>query len=268
MKHVQLGDNYLAGCTTIGPVPTRVSSPRFVGRQRELDRLEELYKIAATEERAATVFVGGEAGVGKTRLVSELAQRVRDQGGLCISGTCLELVDRALPLGPIVQALRALHRALDPITLEAVIGPAHDALARLLPELDRAPDADAGLTTALFEQLLGVLERLGDRVPTLIVLEDIHWADHSTRDLLVFLARNLREARVLIVATFRSDDLHRRHPLRAVLAELDRSSAATRIELDRFDRDELRELLGSILGDEPPADVVDRTFRRSDGNAF
>jgi DNA-binding CsgD family transcriptional regulator len=265
---LQTGTAPPAGCTTIADVPARVSSPRFVGRRRELDRLEELYKVAASEERAATVLLGGEAGVGKSRLVAELAVRVRAQGGLCIAGHCLELVDRALPFGPIVQALRALHRALDPATLEAVIGPAHETLARLLPELDDGSEGGSTAAATLFEQLLGVLERLGDRVPTVVALEDIHWADHSTRDLLVYLARNLRDARVLVVATFRSDDLHRRHPLRGVLAELERSGAGSRIELERFDRDELRELIAAILGEEPSAELLDGTFRRSDGNAF
>jgi DNA-binding CsgD family transcriptional regulator len=257
-----------AGRSTMGTVPTRVSSPRFVAREEELERLVALYKAAASDERAATVLLGGEAGVGKTRLVSELSRRVQESGGLCISGMSLELVDRALPFGPVVQALRALHRELDPATLDAVVGPAHEALARLLPEIGDASPGDSTMPASLFEQLLGVLERLGDRVPTLIVLEDVHWADHSTRDLLVFLARNLRDARVLLVASFRSDDLHRRHPLRAVLAELERSGAGVRIELERFDRDEMRELLGAILGAEPSGELVDTTYRRSDGNAF
>src|SRR4029079_12487136 len=78
----------------------------------------------------------------------------------------------------------------------------------------------------------------------------------------------LRTASMLLIGTYRSDDLYRRHPLRGVLAELDRSGTAERIDLARFDRDEVRELISAIVGSEPSADLVDRTYRRSDGNAF
>ncbi|MDQ1461224.1 MAG: hypothetical protein QOI08_2708, partial [Actinomycetota bacterium] len=121
---------------------------------------------------------------------------------------------------------------------------------------------------ALFEQLLGVFERLTERVPTLLVLEDLHWADRSTRELFVYLAGSLRRASMVLVGTYRSDDLHRRHPLRTLLAELDRSGSIERIDLARFDRDEVRELISAIVGGEPPADLVERTFLRSDGNVF
>src|SRR5919201_3534964 len=102
--------------------------------------------------------------------------------------------------------------------------------------------------TRLFELLLGVLYRLADRGPVLLVVEALHWADRSTRDLLGFLHRNLRGA-VALVLTYRSDELHRRHPLRPFLAELERGGRAERLELGRLDRRELAELLGGILGE-------------------
>ncbi len=249
-------------------VPARISSLQFVGRAAELERLVGAFKLASAEERATAVLLGGEAGVGKTRLVAELAARVREAEGLVLVGSCLDLTNPALPFGPVVQTLRSLQRSLDPATLEAVIGPAGDVLERLVPELQSNGGAERASTGALFEQLLGVFERLGDRVPTLLVLEDLHWADHSTRDFVVYLARNLRDARIMLLGTYRSDDLHRRHPLRAVLAELDRSGFAQRFELERFDREELREMVASILGSEPPNDLFDMVFERSEGNAF
>ena len=100
------------------------------------------------------------------------------------------------------------------------------------------------------------------------MLEDLHWADRSTRELFGYLARSLRTASMVLVGTYRSDDLHRRHPLRGLLAELDRSGAVERIDLERFDRDEVRELISAIVGSEPSTDLVDRTYRRSDGNVF
>jgi DNA-binding CsgD family transcriptional regulator/tetratricopeptide (TPR) repeat protein len=249
-------------------VGTRVSSPRLIGRQSELDVLVAAFKAAASEERASTFLIGGEAGVGKSRLVAELAARVEESGGLVASGSCMEFVHRALPFGPIVQALRDAHRHLDPALQAAVVGDAEPALARLLPELDHRGDDAGDGGAALFEHLLGTIIRLGDRIPTMLLLEDLHWADHSTRDFLVFLARNLRDARVLVVGTFRTDDLHRRHPLRPVLAELERSGAVTRIDVPRLDRDEIGELIAAIRGDVPESDLVQRTFERSDGNAF
>jgi DNA-binding CsgD family transcriptional regulator len=249
-------------------VATRVSSPRLIGRQTELDLLVTAFKTAATEERASTFLIGGEAGVGKSRLVAELAARVEQADGLVAMGSCIELVDRALPFGPVVQALRDVHRHLDPKLQAAVVGDAEPALARLLPELDRGNDDAGDGGAALFEHLLGTLTRLGDRIPTLLVLEDLHWADRSTRDFLAFLARNLRDARVLVVGTFRTDDLHRRHPLRGVLAELERSGVVRRLDLARFDRDEVAELITAIRGEAADSTVVNRTFERSDGNAF
>src|SRR6478609_747355 len=106
-----------------GVVTPRVSSTTFVGRRRELARLEEAWKSAVNDEVASTVLIGGEAGVGKTRLVAELISRLGEPA-LVLTGQCTELVDRALPFGPIVLALRQLHRSLDQVTLDAVVGSA------------------------------------------------------------------------------------------------------------------------------------------------
>jgi len=119
----------------------------------------------------------------------------------------------------------------------------------------------------LFELLLGVVHRLAERGPLLLVVEDLHWADQSTRDLLGFLIRNLR-AGVALVVTYRSDELHRRHPLRPFLGELDRSSRTERLDLGRLGRRELDELLAGILGASPPAPLVGEILARSEGNPF
>lgn len=247
-------------------VPARVSSSSFVGRRAELAALEETWKAGVNDERAGVVLIAGEAGVGKSRLVAELGSRLTDPS-LVLVGQCFNLADRALPFGPIVQVLRTLHRTLDHATLDAIVGPAREELAALLPELG-TPAREGIVSAALFEQLLGLFERLSDRVPTLLVIEDLHWADRSTRELFAYLARSLRCASMVLVGTYRSDDLHRRHPLRGLLAELDRSGTVERIDLRPFDLDEVRELITSIRGAEPSADLVDRTFTRSDGNAF
>jgi len=254
------------GWSKLQSVPARVSSSHFVGRRTELAALEETWKASVNDERAGVVLVAGEAGVGKSRLVGELGRRLTEPS-LVLVGQCFNLADRALPFGPIVQVLRDLHRNLDHATLDAIVGPAREELAALLPELG-TPAREGIVSAAVFEQLLGLFERLSDRVPTLLVLEDLHWADRSTRELFAYLARSLRCASIVLVGSYRSDDLHRRHPLRGLLAELDRSGTVERIDLQPFDLDEVRELIASIRGSEPSSDLVDRTFARSDGNVF
>ena len=174
------------------------------------------------------------------------------------------------------EALRGLADQLDPAELQAVAGPARQELGRLLPDLAWGGEAAAGAAGAgsragqgrLFELLLGVVERLAAAAPLLWVLEDLHWADRSTRDLLAYLATALRSGRVLVVATFRSDELHRRHPLRGLLGELARNRRVQRLELARFTRAELAEQLAGLLGADPPTRLVDDVYARSDGNPF
>jgi hypothetical protein len=120
----------------------------------------------------------------------------------------------------------------------------------------------------LFERLLGVVERLTDAAPLLWMVEDLHWADRSTRDLLAYLATALRSGRVMVVLTFRSDELDRRHPLRALLGELGRNRRARRLELPRFSRAEVAEQLAGLLGAEAPARLLDDLYARSQGNPF
>ena len=102
----------------------------------------------------------------------------------------------------------------------------------------------------------------------MLVIEDVHWADRATLDLLEFLVRSLRHERVLSIVTYRSDELHRGHPLRVLLAELDRLRNVERLELGRFDRERVSEQLAAILGERPADALVDRVFERSEGNAF
>jgi DNA-binding CsgD family transcriptional regulator len=231
------------------------------------------------DAESAVVIVEGDAGVGKSRFVAEIVGRAERGGGVALVGACLELVDRALPFAPLIEALRQLARRVDAATLERVLGPARTELAHLVPEFAR-PTATPGdghggradseiAQGSLFEHVLGTLERLGEIAPALVVLEDLHWADRSTLDLIVFLARNLRDARVVLVATYRSDDLHRRHPLRAVLAELDRSGRVARERLEPFSAAEIRELVAAICDDPDPDEaLVDAVLTRSEGNAF
>ena len=151
-----------------------------------------------------------------------------------------------------------------------------DVLGGLIPDL-RQPGVDpahddssdaSGRLGRLFDGVIAVLGRLSHERPLVLVLEDIHWADGSTRDLIRFLVRNLRDERLLLLATYRSDDLHRRHPVMPLLGELERADNVERLELGRFDREELREQLAGILGEAPSPEEIDVLLERSDGLPF
>jgi predicted ATPase len=249
----------------------RVSSPTFVGRADELAALEGALDRAAAGVPAFT-FVAGESGVGKSRLVAELEGRARHAGAQVFVGHCLELGGAAIPYAPLVDALRPIARELVECgsDLADALPPAsRAALAELMPEF-RSPDAggdgDGSHQARVFEALLALIERLGRVQPVVLVLEDLHWADQSTRDFLTFLVRSARTEPLSLVVTYRSDELHRRHPLRPLLAELERDPTARRIELSRLSRSELSEQLADILDAPPKHELVERLYGRSEGN--
>jgi DNA-binding CsgD family transcriptional regulator/tetratricopeptide (TPR) repeat protein len=252
-----------------GTVATRVTSSRFIGRSQELAELEAALADASAG-RPSLAFIAGESGVGKTRLLKELERGALAAEARVVSGDCVSLGEDELPYAPIVAALRSLTRDGDPVLDE--LGPATRAgLASLLPELAPATvlpveDRDAPAQSRVFEALLTLLDHLGRHQPVLLAIEDLHWADASTRAFLSFLARSLRSERVLLVASYRPDELHRRHPLRPLLAELERGPRARRVELAPLTRPELAEQLEDILGAAPDEARVERLFARSEGN--
>ena len=253
---------------------TRVTSPTFVGRRHEVERL------ATALERARAgmpglVLIAGEAGVGKTRFVHEIAAQALAGGAQVLEGGCLQVGAEGLPFGPIVEALRGLAQMVPPAELEGLLGTGRGDIARFVPQLAEPGEGlapagrlDSAGQARLFEHLLLLLGRLAEREPVLVILEDVHWADQSTLQLLGFLARNLRQQAVVLVATFRSDELHRRHPLVHFLAEQERAGRAERLELRRFDRAELTAFLAAIVGEPPSPERVEAILVRSQGNAF
>src|SRR5262249_33722984 len=154
---------------------------------------------------------------------------------------------------PIVTALRTVVRSREAV-LDELPPAVRVELATLLPELaddarGQGAAADAAAQSRLFEALLWLLERLGEDAPILLVVDDLHWADRAPRSFFAFLGRSLCRERVLVVATYRSDELHRRHPLRPLLAELEREPRSRRIDLAPLTRDELALQLRDILGE-------------------
>jgi DNA-binding CsgD family transcriptional regulator len=236
-----------------------VSSEVFVGRRDQLALLDDAARRADTAEPQVVVLVG-EAGVGKTRLLTRFADRIAENGARVLRTVCLELGTQGLPLAPLVGALRQL--VAQPAEQPAD-GPLPDLLLRLLPEYDSAQVGAPDDQGRLFDLFGAVLHRLGTVRLVVWIVDDLHWADRSTRDLLGFLARTLRGTRVLIVAAYRTDDLDGRHPLRAFMAELERLPTVHRTELAPFTRGETAELLQGAS-----TELVDSVFTRSGGNAF
>ncbi|MFJ9850046.1 AAA family ATPase [Streptomyces sp. NPDC101150] len=254
----------------LSSVQTRSVSPVFVGRAAELAALRDALARIAASGAPQAILIGGEAGVGKTRLIEEFTESARGQGALVALGGCIEIGSEGLPYAPFSAILHTLNWHLRDELAAAVAGQEGE-LSRILPELGETPgeahDEEIG-RARLFELTARLLERLAAHRTLVIVIEDLHWADRSTRELLAYLLRALHDANVLLVATYRSDDIHRRHPLRPFLAEIDRMRTVRRVELARFNREEVRSQIAGIHGSEPEEDTVDRVFKRSEGNAF
>ncbi|HZO07848.1 MAG TPA: AAA family ATPase, partial [Myxococcota bacterium] len=247
-------------------MPTRMTSARFVGRTGELAELQAALRDAG-EGRPSLALVGGESGVGKSRLAGELSRHARESGVRILSGDCVELGQDELPYAPLLTALRPLVRDGDP-ALDALAPPLRAALDAIIPGLGAGSAGAEAAQSRVFEALLALLEGLSEDAPVLLVIEDLHWGDSSTRHFLRFLARTICNERLLVLGTYRSDELHRRHPLRPLLAELSSDPYTRLLELPRFTPDELAEQLEGILSDTPEPELVERVFRRSEGNAL
>jgi DNA-binding CsgD family transcriptional regulator/tetratricopeptide (TPR) repeat protein len=248
-----------------------LAADAFIGRADELQRLEAILD-RAQQGRPQVVLLAGDAGVGKTRLLLEFADRAQQRGSRVLAGGCVELGDIGLAYLPIVDALRGL--ADDPAEAEllAEVATTAPSIGRLLPRVVSVPTgvpASDGLDQLqVFDAVRALLVGRAERSPVVLVLEDLHWADHASRDLVAFLARTLRSGRVMVVASYRSDELHRRHALRPLLAELVRLPGVERLELAPFGPAELADHLEAIAGVSLPADHVERIHTRSEGNPF
>ncbi|WP_253194584.1 AAA family ATPase [Streptomyces sp. MP131-18] len=258
-----------AGRAILDGVETRSPSPVFVGRAAELAELSAGLGRARAGVPQAFV-IGGEAGIGKTRLVEEFLARARAEGAVTATGACVELSADGLPFAPVAAVLRALHRRLGRAVARAAAG--HEAeLAGLLPELGAAGrTAGESPDRARWHELITrLLERLAAARPLVVTIEDLHWSDGSTRDLLGYLFRSVHHGtRLLVLATYRTDDLHSRHPLRPYLAGLDRLRTVRRTELRPFTRAEVAAQLTGLTGAAPGPELLSAVHVRSEGNPF
>ncbi|WP_445030921.1 ATP-binding protein [Streptomyces sp. SAS_270] len=238
----------------------------LIGRDDELARLTGTLDRAREGDPRA-VLISGDAGVGKTRVLTEASAHAARAGMTVLTGHCVDLGDVGLPYLPFTEILGAL--AAD--ERFAAARAAHPAVDRLLG------GGAEGSRLQVFEGVAGLLADVAETAPLLLVLEDLHWADQSSRDLLRFLlsrgvlqrpAGGTPAHRLAVFASYRADDLHRRHPLRPLLAELVRLPAVDRLELRPMADVEVARLVRATSASAVPDTTVRRIVERAEGNAF
>lgn len=243
----------------------QTTSP-MVGREAELRELTAAAAEAATGAPRVMV-VGGEAGIGKSRLIDELCASL-DASVVVARGQCVEFGTVGVPYAPLIGVLRDL---VDAVGTEAVFAAAAGGAGTLrgLVEARTPAERDERLgVERLDEVVTTILETLSAEREVVVVVEDLHWADPATLDVVRFLARMLRTGRLLVVISYRSDDVGRGHPLRGVLAELERNRRVSRVLLDRLDPVQVRAQLTGLIGTEASAERSRAVFERSEGVPF
>lgn len=242
----------------------------LVGRDRELSELRTVLGFESTAPTAHVVLLIGDAGVGKTRLLMEMRDRAIEDDWQVLAGHCLDFGDSALPYLPISEVLGRLAND-HPEIVERVVS-THPGLGRLQPGRrmmsTSGEDRSAIDRGELFDAFHALLGEVSAVKPLLLVIEDAHWADPSTRDLIGFLCSRPHEQRVRVVVSYRGEDLHRRHPLRAKAAEWSRIHGVARMPLTPLDDGAVRQLARDLhpeaLSEAELSSIVDR----AEGNAF
>jgi class 3 adenylate cyclase len=250
----------------------RVLSPVLVGRQEELSQLEDAL-LSANRGDGSFVLVAGEAGIGKTRLANELARRARKLGCGVLWGSCSE-VELSLPYLPFVEAIGNHLGERDLADVRADLGPMTAELAQLFPQLGNgAPATPAGdpaqAKQRMFESVVTLLESWAKERGLLLVLDDVHWADSSTRHLLDYVARRLVRSRVMLLATYRSDELDRLHPLTRTVQVWQRAGLAETVAVDAMTPEQVAQMIAAILdAEEVSGELAALVHARSEGNPF
>ncbi len=219
----------------------------FVGRVAEISDLNAALQRASVG-KPAVVLLGGEAGIGKTRLLQEFLVAAEEAGAITAVGTCQEIGVAEPSVAPLRTALHRLHQALAAELGRATRG-SGELIADLLPDLcgPACVPTDEHRFLHLFAHVINLLEKLENDRTIVVAVEDLHWSDGSTRALLAHLIRSLNRVRVMVVATYRTDDLHRWHPLHPYLSAIEQLRNAQRLELGRLSSTEVQQQLASLL---------------------
>jgi DNA-binding SARP family transcriptional activator/tetratricopeptide (TPR) repeat protein len=244
----------------------------FIGREAELARLRESWRAARGGDRRL-VLVAGEPGIGKTRLTGELARAVQPEGTV-LYASCQQ--EALVSYQPFVEALRAYVRDAGLEWVRDAAGPGAAELGRIVPELAAALPADARPAPVdpearrylLYDEVAGLLAAASRRVPLLLVLDDLHWADRATLHLLGHVLRSGDQAALLVVGTCRDSEVGEEHPLTALLGDLRRERLVERVPLTGLDEPDVAALIGSRAGRGAPTALVDAVHARTAGNPF
>ncbi|NOT55801.1 MAG: AAA family ATPase [Deltaproteobacteria bacterium] len=257
------------------PAPPPLGSPVtdiFVGRKHELGQLQTvLTQVLAS--RGQLLLLAGEPGVGKTRLAEQFATVARQQHLTALWGRCWE-GDGAPAFWPWVQIVRSYVRLCPPDVLAADMGSGAGDIAHVvaevrerLPHLIPTPARESeSARFRFFDSFTTWLKKAATRQPLLLILDDLHWADVSSLRLLQFFARELHDARVLVLGTYRETDIDHAHPLSDALGVLARESQ--HVNLPGLTREEVAQFIAAVLGTSPPTELVTSVHERTEGNPF
>ncbi len=257
--------------TVRGPA-ARATSRLLIGRQEALARLDRALAEALVAERVGTVLVEGPAGIGKSRTVEEFRTVVHEQGGEVLVGRCVSLGEEIFPYAPVAELLRDLVTRAGAEQVRDWAGPASSELARLVPALasagegPEAPEATAGSVGRLFQACCSLFDSISRERPLVLVIEDLHWADQSTRELLSLLAHQLRGGALLLL-TLRTDEAPQDPGVVRLTAELARRGD-DHVVLQPLTREEQARQLSDILGVPPTRSLLDQVYARAEGNPF
>jgi DNA-binding CsgD family transcriptional regulator len=251
----------------------RVTSPTFVGRVAEFAVLDRALEDAE-RGHTTTILIGGDPGVGKTRLLQTWNTRLLERGVRVASGSCLDLGETGPAYTPIVEAMREIVEGFKWDEEQAFVGPDR-FLSRIAPELAAVVDAGASQVTfsalaqtRLFERLVDFLRRASTSAPLVLEFEDIHWADQSSQAFLLYLVEVARDANLLLVGTYRPEAVESNRAIRTTLAQLLRRPRVATLPIMPFNEDELRQQLTGILGVAPSTALLSAIRERSEGNAL
>ena len=246
----------------------------FVGREQELADLRRLLDQALAG-RGGLALIGGEPGLGKTRLAEEILEEASRRGFLALTGRCYEM-EGAPPFMPVVEILQTAARVVPPEVFREALGDAAGEVARLLPELARLfPDIPPAVEMPpeqarlyLLNSLRDFFDRTSRRRPLILLLDDLHWADESSLLLLQHTAERLHDMPAVIVGTYRDVELDVGRPLAKSLDWMVRHRLAHRVALRRMDRDGVAAMLAALAGQDPPGPLVEVIFSETEGNPF
>ena len=253
--------------------PTGTRTP-YVGRETERAEARRLLEQAAGGQ-GATLVIGGEPGVGKTRFTEELLREGRERGCLTLVGHCYETEGQP-PFIPFVEVLERSVKIIERSALREALGDAAPEIAKIAPELRRVfPDIPEPLDLPpeqqrryLFNAYQAFTERAARVMPMVLVLEDLHWADEPTVLLMQHLAQHLTALPLLVVGTYRDVELDVDRPWATLMASLLRERLATRIALRRLPEGDIEALLAALGGPDPPAVLSRAVFHETEGNPF